>query len=84
MLIEEGKSFEINTKVQESINNDDHVRYMLNLYKSLGGEKLTLSSDAHSVDRYNSSFPRYIKIIKECGFNKLRYYVKRKEYTFDI
>lgn len=84
MLIDEGKAFEINTKVQESINNDDHVRYMLNLYKSLGGVKLTLSSDAHSVDRYNSSFPRYIKLIKECGFNELRYYVKRKEYTFNI
>ena len=84
LLIEEGKAFEINTKVQETIDDDNHVRYLLNLYKSLGGYKLTLSSDAHSVERYNSSFPRYIKIIKECGFSELRYYVKRKEYTFTI
>ena len=57
---------------------------MLRLYKSLGGEKLTLSSDAHEVKVYRSNFPLYMKIIKENGFDKLSYYIKRKEYFYDI
>lgn len=78
-IIKENKALEINTKVQESINGIENVKYLLSLYKSLGGEKLTLSSDAHDETRYMSSFDTYIKLIKECGFEYLSYFIKRKE-----
>ena len=81
-LIKNNKALEINTKVQEAINDDNHTLYLLKLYKSLGGEKLTLSSDAHSSERYKSSFDHYMKLIKECGFNYLVYFVKQKEYKY--
>ena len=84
LIIKEGKAFEVNTKVQEKIEDDEHIKYLLNLYKSLGGERLTLSSDAHEKERYMSSFPKYLKIIKNCGFNELCYYIKRKEYRYKI
>ena len=88
VLIKKGKALEINSKVQNKIfeikQNYDHLNYMLKLYKSLGGEKLTLSSDAHEVKVYRSNFPLYMKIIKENGFDKLSYYIKRKEYFYDI
>lgn len=83
-IIQYQKALEINTKVQEAIHDDTHTRYLLQLYKSLGGEKLTLSSDAHSVERYQSSFEHYKKIIKECGFHYLVYFIKRKEYIYYI
>lgn len=83
-IIKDNKAFEINTKVQESINDDEHVKYLLNLYKSLGGTRVTLSSDAHVINRYMSSFPKYLKIIKECGFDELSYYIKRREYKWKI
>ncbi len=83
-LIQNGKSFEINTKVQEAIHDDHHTIYLLKLYKSLGGEKLTLSSDAHSVERYMSSFEHYQKLIKACGFDSLVYFIKRKEYKVNL
>ena len=83
-LIAKWKALEINTKVQETINNDNHVRYILRLYKSLGGKNLTLSSDSHSVNRYLSSFDKYKQIIKEEGFDYLVYFIKRKMYTYSI
>lgn len=84
LIIKEGKAFEVNTKVQEKIEDDEHIKYLLKLYKSLGGERVTLSSDAHEKERYMSSFPKYLEIIKECGFNELCYYIKRKEYRYKI
>ena len=39
VLIDKDKCLEINTKVQEFIN-DQHTLYILNLYKELGGKNL--------------------------------------------
>ena len=77
LIIEKDKCLEINTKVQNAIN-DEHTLYILSLYKKLGGKHLTLSSDAHAADRYCSSFDKYIKIIKEEGFDHLCYFVNRE------
>ncbi len=84
VIINEGKALEINTKVQESINDDEHIKNLLNIYKKIGGTKLTLSSDAHDSKRYMSSFPKYLKIIKECGFENLSVYIKRGELKIKI
>lgn len=83
-IIKERKALEVNTKVQEKINDDENIIFILNLYKKLGGKRVTLSSDAHSTDRYMSSFNKYMQIIKDCGFNELCYYIQRKEYRYKI
>ena len=49
-LIKHHKALEINTKVQEAIHDMNHTKYLLSLYRQMGGEKLTLSSDAHSKE----------------------------------
>ena len=88
VIIKKGKALEVNSKVQNKIyeitNNYDNLEYLLKLYKSMGGEKITLSSDAHEVKFYRSNFSLYMDIIKKNGFNKLSYYIKRKEYFYDI
>ena len=63
---------------------EKHLYQLLDIYKSLGGTRLTLSTDAHTLSRYKEDFEKYIKIIKECGFNYLCYYIKQKEYHYDI
>lgn len=83
-LIKHKKALEINTKVQEAIHDDAHTTYLLRLYHSLGGTRLTLSSDAHQVDRYQSSFDHYIKLIKACGFDHLVYFINQKEYIYKL
>lgn len=82
-LIKKDKAFEINTKVQEVLPIE-HTKYLLNLYKRVGGKNLTLSSDAHEVDRFCGSFDKYLSIIKDVGFDHLTYFINRKKYWFDI
>ena len=82
LVISKDKTLEINTKVQETINDEEHLRYILRLYKSMGGVYLTLSSDAHKVKRLCSNFAYYMQIIKEEGFEFLSYFIKRKRYKF--
>ncbi|MGI6713960.1 MAG: histidinol-phosphatase HisJ family protein [Bacilli bacterium] len=77
-LIAKDKSLEVNTKVAESLP-PSYTVYILRLYKSLGGVNLTLSSDAHCVERYGDRFDKYERIIKECGFDRLVYYVARQK-----
>ena len=83
ILIKHGKSLEINLKVQEVLPIE-HTRYILNLYKSLGGKYLTLSSDAHELNKYRYNFDKYIKLIKEAGFDNLVYYINREKHLLKI
>lgn len=84
VLIDDDKTLEINSKVETTINNDDYLRYILRLYKSLGGKHLSLSSDAHALENYCLNFDKYMKIIKEEGFTSLDYFIKRKRYEFPL
>ena len=83
-IIKRDKALEINTKVQEFIKSKDHLLYVLNLYKKLGGKNLTLSSDAHVLKRYKSSFDIMLPIIKEAGFDHLVYFVDRNRFEYKI
>lgn len=83
LLIKKEKALEINTKVQ-SFFDDSHIRKLLRLYKSLGGTRLTLSSDAHKVKNFMYQFDKYLAIIKEEGFDELCYFIKREEHRFKI
>ncbi len=82
-LIKKGKALEINAKVQ-AFMPEGHLESFLNYYKSLGGIKLTLSSDAHQTSRYLRDFDKNLEIIKQVGFKYLCYYVGRTEYHYDL
>lgn len=84
LLIEKQKALEINIKVQTTINSVEHIKYFLTLYKNLGGERLTISTDSHETKLYMNNYDKFASIVKECGFNELCYYVKRKEYRYVI
>ncbi|GEM_PF-1698247 len=82
-LIERGRVLEVNAKVQ-SVLPEEHTRYFLRLYKSLGGTELTLSSDAHTIDKYRLGFDKYMQIIKQEGFDHLVYFVKKQPHRFEL
>ena len=82
-LIELDKTLEINIKVQSFIN-DEHTKYILRLYKKVGGKNLTLSSDAHSIERFYKNFEHYIGIIKDEGFDHLNYFINRTRFDLRI
>lgn len=83
ILIEKEKALEINIKVQNALPKK-HLVSFLKLYQSLGGTRLTLSTDAHQAIRYLENFDKYKQIIKDAGFDYLCYYIKQKEYHYDI
>lgn len=83
VLIKNEKALEINIKVQDVLPVE-HTKYILNLYKSLGGKYLTLSSDAHELDKFYLNFDKYILLIKEAGFDSLTYYINRKKYLYNL
>ena len=82
-LIKKYQALEINIKVQEVLPIE-HTKYLLKLYKELGGNYLTLSSDAHEINMYCHHFDKYINVIKQAGFNKLVYFVNRERRLLDI
>lgn len=86
LVINKEKTLEINIKVQK-ILGIEHLQKILRWYKEEGGTKLTLSSDSHKEEAYISYYQnqqKYLKIIKDAGFNEVRYFIKRKEYIYKI
>ena len=82
-LIKKDKALEINVKVQ-SVLPVEHTKYILNLYNRLGGNYLTLSSDAHCLQDFRKKFDEYIGLIKESGFSELTYFVNRNKYLLKL
>ena len=57
------------------------------MYKKYGGKKLSFSSDAHFYNQLNNYYleqDKYFQLIKDCGFDKLYYFVNRKQCEFKI
>ena len=78
-LVERGKALELNTsgyaKNQgEPLPNRD----ILMMYKELGGELITIGSDAHVPEDMADGLERGMALLKDCGFRYLTLYKERK------
>lgn len=74
-IISKEMSFEINTSTYLKQPLD---KKLLTRYKELGGELITLGSDAHGPDRIAKNFKIYADIIKDCGFKYVYHYKNGK------
>lgn len=86
-IIKLNKVVEINLKVQFALEDTSHLETWLKWYYEEGGRKLTISSDAHEskfYEDYYQSLPMMIEKIKKIGYTHLSYFVKRKEYQYEI
>lgn len=70
-LVEKGKGIEINTSGLTKIGFPHPHMEALKLYRSLGGEIITVGSDAHQKDRIGAGFAEAEALLLETGF---RYY----------
>jgi len=75
-LIETGKGIEINTSGITKIGYPHPHIEALKLYKKLGGEIITIGSDAHTKENIGFGFDIAEEILKELGF---KYYTVFKE-----
>lgn len=73
-VIAQGKGIELNTSCGATI---EQWRDVLALYRDLGGEVLTLGSDAHQPKFLAAAFPQALALIRETGFRYLCVYRRR-------
>jgi histidinol-phosphatase (PHP family) len=56
---------------------DFRMKEILEMYRVLGGRKVTLGSDAHQKESVGSNFLPTMELLKSCGFDRYYYYEKR-------
>jgi len=84
-LIYLGKGIEINTKAfKAGMAHPNPCEDILKRYLELGGEIITIGSDAHSPDFIASAFDKAEIILKECGFKAYTYFKERKPIFIDL
>lgn len=78
-LVEKGKGIEINTSGLRQKYGDvlPSLKYV-KLFRELGGEALSIGSDAHTVEDLGSGISEGMEIAKAAGFEYLCYFKERK------
>lgn len=79
VVIDAGRGIEVNVsgyayKLGTSIPEIDIVKR----YKELGGQIITLGSDAHAADQIGKSFKQGLSVIEKAGFDYITYFKARK------
>ncbi len=67
-LVQKGKFLELNTRTISIYGEPNPDIEILNLYKSCGGEMLTLGSDAHDTNNIGMGIKEAIEILKNIGY----------------
>lgn len=68
-IIEKGKGIEVNTSgYRYGLNSTNPGIRVLELYKDLGGEIITVGSDAHRVEHIGFRIGETYEVLKEIGF----------------
>lgn len=78
-LAEEGKTFEINTKTYQMFRGrEPHLDIaILKRWKELGGEFVSLGSDAHDIKRIGENFQKFTPMLLEAGIRYTVYFQDR-------
>ncbi len=78
-LIDNGKGLEVNTKgLRCGLKSANPSEEILKRYKELGGEIITIGSDAHPVAELGYGLTQAEAILKRCGFRCYTVFRKRK------
>lgn len=79
-LISKGKGIEINTSGLRNANFKEtypSIKYV-KMFRSLGGEVISIGSDAHTVEDLGSGIADGIELAKEAGFGYITFFKERK------
>lgn len=78
-LIDNGKALECNTGgFRYGLREPNPHSSILKRYRELGGELLTIGSDAHKADDLGSHFDQCRQLLLSCGFRYYTVYHRRK------
>ncbi|MEG1874391.1 MAG: histidinol-phosphatase HisJ family protein [Angelakisella sp.] len=78
-LIQNGKALEVNTAgLRKGLGAPDPGREILELYRQLGGELITLGSDAHFAEHMADGFDDTMDLLLTLGYRYFAFYSNRK------
>lgn len=78
LLLDRGKGIELNTGGVKYGMRDLHpCMGVLKRYRELGGEIITIGSDAHDAEHIGDHFDRACEVLKACGFSYYTVFEKR-------
>lgn len=78
-LIAKGKGIECNTSgLRKSLGAVNPAPEIIRLYKELGGEIITVGSDAHAPSDIAAGFDAAAQILTDCGFSYYATFEKRR------
>ncbi len=84
-LIQTGRGLEINTSgLRYGIDTPHPTFDIIQAYRKLGGEILTLGSDAHTPSHIATGFNEALEMIREAGFTHLTRFKDRKPYFYPL
>lgn len=84
-LIQKGKALECNTGgFRYGLGHPNPCEEILCRYRELGGELLTIGSDAHSPEFLGHEFASAATLLKHCGFSYYTIYHQRKPKFFPL
>lgn len=82
-LIRKNKGIEVNTSGYRHVSNSPMPHFdVIKRYRELGGEIITLGSDAHHTRYIGLNFQEALMGIKAAGFNHLTTFFNRKPHLF--
>lgn len=78
-IIDNGKAMEINTSgLRQAMKRTMPDIDIIKRYRQLGGEYITIGSDAHSAYDVGLGITEGMKIAAECGFDRITFFVERQ------
>lgn len=79
LLIQKGKGIEINTGgFKAGLSQPNPCRDVIRRYRELGGEILTMGSDAHTPEYVGYRFEDAKEVLRSCGFRYFTVFRERK------
>lgn len=78
LLIDKGKGIEINTGgIKKGLRDLHPCTPVIRRYRELGGEIITVGSDAHDPGHIADAYDRAAEVLKSCGFRYYTIFEKR-------
>ncbi len=85
-LIAKGKALEFNTKSHAKLigGGDSSLREIFSLYRSRGGELVSVGSDSHVLQNFKMGFDGALALLREIGFEYVCQYKGREMTKYPI
>ena len=85
LLLEKGIGLELNTAgYHYGLEQPNPCMEILKRYKDLGGEIITIGSDAHEPERISADFDRAANVLLNCGFRHYTVFKNRRPVLYPL